>query len=272
MTEKKRETVTLIIEHEDNRIASDVFQKALKSHIDALNRLSQANAHGKKEVSWFVTKATMNSPFHLDMEPSTNKGSALVGAYIKGVNKLEKEIVRPRHFSNRVLKSVREIASLSTVDEQIVIVSPKYGECRFTQKVRRNIDLLGATEDIESDDDYSLLGKRHKEKSSIKGYLEDILTHSGDYFRLYQIIRPTRSIKCSYNQKLESKVKVCLRRIIIVTGYVEYDEFGLPISVDVDHIEEPDKQISETKIEEVTIDLTNGMKSEDYIRRMRNAD
>jgi hypothetical protein len=111
---------------------------------------------------------------------------------------------------------------------------------------------------------------------TIRGRLEFLNVHAGaNNFRIYPVVGPRRRVVCKFTADNEDKALRAVKKTIAVTGLLYYKEGAyFPHTIDVTEIEilSPDSQLPKlSDLRGIAPDITGGMKSEEYVRKLRDA-
>lgn len=120
----------------------------------------------------------------------------------------------------------------------------------------------------------TILNRDEIVEGSLKGRVEAINVHRGcNLFYLYPASGSPR-VPCHFPAKLRDKSLSAIDNLVIVTGRMEYKRGSLsPHKVqvrEIDVIRDPEKLPTLKDLRGIAPDLTGGLNSVDYVRRVRN--
>ncbi len=121
----------------------------------------------------------------------------------------------------------------------------------------------------------SMEGERTAQ-GTIRGRLEFLNVHDdANNFRIYPAVGPRRKVVCKFSSENEEKALRAVKKTVAVTGLLYYKEHAyFPHTVNVTDIDilSPDSELPKlSDLRGIAPNITDGMKSEEYVRRLRDA-
>lgn len=257
----------------------------LRDYVDILRGVEEAAAGiPGSAIVWRVVEASRNSPvtFGIEAYPrlyATNidqRVAIVLAETAEGLDALRTRPERPRHFTNDVMRKARKIAERVTAGIGAVQVDfgPGLPRIELTPSAARH-----AIQNVEA-----VLAKPHKayqEVGSIEGYLNAVEL-DGFNRRVAQVqdratgelikcIIPRTAAQVALDISNRQIADVWGRVRIQVMGRIHYNGPG-----DIEYLEVQDVRFFRPRHELPQIDdvidetFTSGLRSEDYLERMRN--
>ena len=261
--------LTILVEGRDGGAPAerlvDVLDKALAvlRNIDA-----QSSEDGKSGIHWNFIKATTNSPLTLTLEahvPAKRRDTsrAVVKSYMRGMRKLESGKGVPGDFGDETLKEARAMLGLlergvsrmefSEPGEDTVVPTP------------RSAALI--------DEFFGRRAAYHLADTTVEGSLETVTIHGGEAFDVFDQLNGTR-VRCILPDGHISEPVNALGKRVAVSGRAKFSDKGRPISIEVESIrvlrDKKDLPSASDFEGEGKLDITGGMDSEEFVRRLRD--
>ncbi|MGA0563324.1 hypothetical protein ACO2RV_12840 [Ancylobacter sp. VNQ12] len=242
---------------DDAAIAVADFLKqvgALKQLV-ALSRLNE-------EIDARIISMSKNSPAVVELEAFAARTQVSVGIErlftdIKSVVDLGQV---PHRVSRQALDILKEFSS--AIGKGIAFAKLEFcgKEIFFDIEARRRLD------DVFGDDTIA--------DGSIDGMLEAVNIHSTvNTLALYPVVGPSR-ITCRFDDKLLSEVKPALGRYVVVYGEMKYrwkEMYPYEVSIrDIEILPDWEDQPKFTDILSIAPTATDGVKSEDFVKKIRD--
>jgi len=190
-------------------------------------------------------------------EIDVEEGSQIVHAYPKsdnqefvanlvdqsipnGLTVLEKGSSKiPKYFNPRSIKSARRLAHLGGKGENAIPIEIKAG--RKKTKITENI--ISKTND--------LVGTQHQAYGDIEGRLRMLTDFDGGVkFAIYQKLYKT-SVSCNVPDDLIDELGELFRKRVVVSGRIQYNVKGNPVSMSVVKIQRISENDDLPKLEEM---------------------
>lgn len=240
------------------------FLKAGQAFMVVLGELDAAvSGEGSGALSWAISDLAMGSSVTIGVtgiarDDRPNHGPAVIAACIRGLAELEEAAVRPQYFSDRALQAAKELPQPLAGEVRQVSIRGAGRQINVTQHVAANVD--------------EVLGQTYLAPSSVEGRLEAVSIHDRLSFGVWEPVEHRR-VECRFREDMLEEVRSALGRRVLVTGDVRFTASGEPLRVQVESIRvfpEEDALPRTEDLAGLAPDLTGGMDSADYVRRMRD--
>jgi hypothetical protein len=258
--------LTITLSESDGRLSVESLTLALKDALEMLKNVSDDIVSPGTVVRWEIVRARMSSPLSLTLAPRIPGRTGprfrrqVVLACLAGVKEIEHEATAPPHFNDDALTATKRLAKAAQRDGASLTFSAN-GSAKVTL-TKKTVDHI---EQIEAK------ARLYVDFSTIEGYLEVLSVRHRMSFYIWES-HTDKKVECLVTDTLFDKALSLIkgRPRLAVTGRVHYRNH-IPKTIDVDSIRVfPD--ISELPQPESIgpIDITDGLSSEDHVRRMRN--
>ncbi len=134
---------------------------------------------------------------------------------------------RTKFFSDSALQHMGYLANRTPKIGPMSIWTPANGRPKQETEISK-ITLRNVQE---------LTGPKYSGYGSVSGSLESISVHKGREFRVWDK-KTGKPVRCFFKTDDESKVKDSLRKVMVVTGDMLMNSAGIPLSIEVDDLEE----------------------------------
>jgi len=224
----------------------------------------ETSAAGRRTLTWRVSEVTYNSPLLLTIvgEPTTkgdyNPGVAL--QYLEGLGRLERGEEPSGAFTEFAMERAKKIAMVRNDGiASVVFSAPDRSPVEPTQHLAANVDVI--------------LKKRYRgEVTTLDGLLMAIDVHKDYTFKIYDQATGRRTA-CTFPEELLREAALSIRERVAVTGLARYDRHGHPASMKVNSMRRLRRAAELPRFGPgEAIDITGGVPSEVYVRRMRDAE
>lgn len=269
MAKGKKEQMTIIISHGRGPIDGAMFREAIEGHLGALYEISEMASKGvRKPTGWEIVSVSMNSPFHMTVRPKTVRGSALVGAYKRGLEKLKESSTRPKYFGDGALRHARQLAqAVHGGITSITIESKKYGRVNVSPDIIEHVNEIGPAEGLAIESPHT-----HSEWNTLRGrlYLVDPwgMEKSGVRFEIRDVTT-RRKIRCVVRDEYYEQVHDAQLKRVAVYGRVKYNEQDEPTQIEAESIRILDDSSFDFDAKK-KIDICEGVDSMTHVERVRN--
>lgn len=257
-------TLKIKVEGADERIALSSLLRVLRETLDILRTVDEQISEEKRHtLKWEITNVSLNSPFTMTIvgRPVTeNYSEGVATAYLDGMASLESGATTPRHFNDDAITRAKSlVAARNNGVASVVYSSPGHKPVEPTQRVAANADAIFKIE-------------YRYEHGSLSGMLKAIDIHGRFVFAIYDILTGRRT-RCHFTEELFEEAQASLRHRVIVSGRIRYNRQGHAISMRADKLYRmrPAERLPQFRAGE-EIDITGGMDSVEFIRRMRDAE
>lgn len=259
--------LTLSLHNPEGYLSVEILTKTLKDVLDMLRSVSSEVVSSNVDVRWEVIRVGMRSPLRMTLAPRIHDGKPalvqrirkkVVNACMNGIRQIEIENTLPPHFNEESLESLRSMAKRT----EAITTWSLNGHDRITL-TEKTVELI---------EQYQSSARSYIDFSTIEGYLEVVSVHDGPSFFIWEVLTGQK-IECRGNEReFDRSLQLLKQRPrIAVTGRVQYRNH-IPKTIEVDSVAVlPDSKILPQPKDIGPIDLTNGLSSEEHVRRMRNA-
>ena len=245
----------------DDLVVAPEFFQVSRYAIETIDRLERSSAENHRTSSdWRIVGASANSPVLLTLAnyaaQAGGQGRAL---FMSGLQQLESEIAieAPPFFDVPTLRTAqRMLAVLNRNVAAVTFSDSGLAAVTCTEKSQENIDRL--------------LRAKYEDTGALEGILDAPRAHNRRRFNLYDPLTDLR-VACQYKLDDIEEIRAAWMGRVAVYGQIRYDKHGQPISMTVERIRrlrgEP------LRIADLPpLDITGGVESSEYVRRLRDAD
>jgi hypothetical protein len=202
--------------------------KIQEAFLTFVRELAKSMADSPRDpVTWIVRRTDHGSlDFVVDAEPASDRTPPDLPPAIKraaslGLHVLDGGAERPEHYSDRVLETVREFASLA-VEGTPIRVGNAAGAVDITSAIRLHVDQILAAPIV-------VLG-------TVEGTLESVTVHDRRVFSIFDPLTRER-IECHFAHRIQvEEIARALERRVSVTGEIRYRDSGEIASVRADEL------------------------------------
>ena len=215
----------LTLEIDGTNVTPDKFLRSVRSFFSILSEVT-ADIAGRKGIEWRVAVKEGSNLVGVRAMPGFDPAIVMqvVSAVSDGIASLESHAAHPRHFSERAVKSLGELADVvgtTEGDDTVVRVWAKKEPLRITHKAVANVSQLFASE--------------HEDHGSIEGRLQTVTERGGLQFVVYEPLWD-QPIRCRIPERLIELAMANFRNRVEVYGLIRYRKDGKPVSIQVDDI------------------------------------
>lgn len=256
-------TLTLRLQGASEYIPFDSFLEASQNSLEMLRDLD-TTISGKygPTLRWFISNLELGSAtVTITAESSLEDvdfGPQVVKAFVDGLEHIEKEASLPAYFSDDTLESAKRLVRILDSDVARISVSSETKLTVITQHVAANVN--------------QIIGAQFDALGSVEGPLEMVTLRGQPYFNVYDAITG-RAVRCHFSREMLQEVKDALGRRVVVSGRVRSNPSGEPVSVRVEELRllRAEEELPKTAdIAGLVPDLTEGVSSEEHLRRLRD--
>jgi len=247
-------TITVAAGGDDAYTASviDVMRDTL-AVLDALDE-ELGNELGQEQ--WRIVEMTKQSPPSITIAKQSE--SPVVSRFIGGLEAIQEEATEA--FSMPVLRPLRRLSRrLGGQVDSLTYQGPQH------KQISPGAQFQAHLEEVFEERFFWAPG-------SVDGRLDVVNLHKNPRFSVFDEDKG-REIRCRFPENLMSNVKHALGKRVSVHGRVKYDRTADEIAgVRVDDVEVLDSEGPLSFEDMPAIDITEGEPSEDYVRRLRDAE
>jgi len=223
---KTYRTVTLQIKGE--KITAEKLRNSIGAFYGLIDEIASEVSGHRKPIRWIVTVKRGSIFLTNEAEPirelSPTMTDMIFESIKKGVSSLEKDAIRPPHFSDRALEFLQDLASIPkerTNGLTAINIRVETKSLKLTPKVILNVD--------------SILGVYSKALGSIEGRLSTISERGTLKFIVYDSLTD-KAIRCNINDDLLLEATKGFRKRVYVYGLISYDKNGTPKSINAQEL------------------------------------
>ena len=250
--------------------ASDC-QTILAETLSTLKALAKEIARTKSSAPragrWKISQASTQSPLHLtlatDDSADAEDAAEAVRVYIQGIRELEGDVPPsqpPPFFEKATLERVKRLVSVLKKDTvSLAFSSPEIGPVFVSQRVIVAID--------------ELIGAKYNSLGALEGKLETLSDSKGKL--TFKLLDPVTSVRitCEIAPDQLEEAKQAFPHRVVVYGRIKYNKDGVPLSIGVQQIRRLGLRSALPQPEDISpFDITDGVESAEYIRRLRDAE
>ena len=242
------------------------FLQTMRESLGMLADLDRQLSNGRSTLDWRIVQASYTNPLMIVLEgrarAADRRPYAVVDELIRGLTDLEQGR-DPAWFTDHSLENARSIARTVSRNgiSSFVFEVPDLPAVSPTGATAKNVTKI-------------LKRRIYHEISTLEGWLQIIDVHNKDN-QVFGIFDPltNEKILCHFDKSMRDNVVQALGNRVSVEGKVKFNRFGGPLSIEVDSFEvmpgmEELPQFSDGE----QIDITGGIPSEDFVRRLRDAE
>ncbi|MBX3386410.1 MAG: hypothetical protein KF768_07555 [Phycisphaeraceae bacterium] len=264
------QTFTILVEGRDGGVPAERFVDVIHKVLAVLRELdSKSSGDGKPSIHWNITRATSNSPLTLTLEanvPARRRDTSrtVFKSYMRGMRKLESGKGVPSDFDDDTLREAR--ALLGLLDRGVARMEFAGPGEEAVSPTLRSAALID-----------EFMGRRaayHLSETAIEGSLETVTIHGGEAFDVFDQLTGTR-VRCILPDGQIGEAVSALGKRVAVSGRAKFSDKGRPISIEVEEIrvlrDKSELPAASDFEGDGKLDITGGMDSADFVRRIRDA-
>lgn len=255
------------IESKKEGISVESFRSTFEGTIEALQGIDDLLSPGKKKLGLDIKRININSPGNIVLTENDTTESDYARIVFDKLGNDLRTIDEKEEFPEDINHKTREgydkiFNSIRNGVKSFSIISPGLEERIYSDSF---IEKFSKAIKFEKDQSYI-------EWSTIEGVLLYLNLHSQPMsFRLYdQLIR--RYLKCEFGETHKKLAKEAIEKRVSVHGKTEFNRFRQPMNMSVESIEIYPEINEIPKYKDLPVlDITDGLNSYDFVRRMRDA-
>jgi hypothetical protein len=261
----------------DDRISADAVISVIQETVDALKDVGRVvSERGKANIEWHIVSISMQSPLEavfMGTDELTDRQESqspiAIESWMSGLRRLESSAECPPGFTTKSLKSISHIQRFFA--KQIRKVEYREDDEEYlplTDEIFHNAKIANSQvrRSTETRTDYV-------DHGSIEGVLTTLSTSSGSDKIVISESLDSHDVPCFFSDKaIEEKARNAWKRRVIVTGSITYSgETGEPVNVNVEGIRVMPAEVELPRLDVLEpVDITNGVESSEYVRRIRD--
>ena len=211
-------------------VTPEEFRKTVNAFIDLLIQVSEEISDGRSKPLWNMSVREGSNILVAKpvADPKTEKNAKeTIRVVISGIKLLERGKSDIPHFNRRAMHAAKDLSS--------VIARPgKQGidavEIRGNTRQKPVILTIKTSETVTSQ-----IGVQHQAYGSVEGRLQTITERGTFQFVVFDALTD-RGINCFVPQEKFKEAHGAFGKRVNVSGVVQYDRNGLPVSIKVDAI------------------------------------
>lgn len=216
----------LTLEIAGKAVTPEKFIRSVRSFFSILKEVSGRVAGKQETVQWRVQVSEGSNLVGVDPIPGHSPAivAEIIRAVSDGIGAIEDRAVRPKYFSERAIKNLRELADVvgtTTDDDTTVRVWVKKSPLPVTHKSVAHVA--------------ELLAAGHEDYGSIEGRLRTVSDKGGLHFVVKEPIL-NHEVRCFIPERLTDTAMTNFRHRVEVYGLIKYRKDGKAVSIDVDDI------------------------------------
>ncbi len=247
--------LTITVDGNDGRLPARALIKVLRAAMNLVESIHDESESDESEgrIQWTIEKMTKINPGVVTVAADLDDEIDLA---VRGLRRINEVAEMPRRFTMRSLRYAKDLVSVLDHGVQEVVIQNGHEAVVPTQHVSANADeLIGA--------------KFYYATASLVGRLS-VINVRRELRISIEDEAYTRSVECECAPEFFERAKMYLNSRVIVTGEVRYRRLDdTPVSIvaqDIEPLSEDHRGFDELK----PIDITGGLSSEEYVRRMRD--
>lgn len=217
----------LTLEIDGQRVTPEKFLRSVRSFFTVVTEVT-AKLAGKKTggIQWRVVVKEGSNLVGVEPQPGFDRAilGHVVTAISEGVTGIERSPEMPRHFSERAVKSLRELADVvgtTEDDDTVVRIWTKKKPIQLTHKSVAHVSQMFASE--------------QEDHGSIEGKLQTVTERGGLQFVVYEPLWD-QPVRCRIPEELTERAITSFGKRVEVYGLIKYRKDGKPLSIQVDDI------------------------------------
>lgn len=262
--------LTLVLSDKDGQVNLDLLIETLENALALLRGFTSEVIASGLDIRWQVVRVKMNSPLRMTLAPLVRRnegkgrpnktiGRKIVKAALDSMDKLERGAPLPSSFSPESVDAARRLLrATSSEGAALSFESPLAHKVRLTEKSVKHLEEISSK------------GRLYVDHSTIEGRLEAASVHNQNTFSVWESLTGHR-VECVVSEEQMRDVSDYLGKRVSVSGRVTYRNH-VPKSIAV---EGPIKVLrSSAELPQPgdigPVDITGGIPSEEFVRRLRN--
>lgn len=255
---------TIILGGQDGRVSAEALKMQLQNALEMLRNLESEFVASGTVVLWEIVRVQMRSPLKVTLSPKIqgrsgrSMGRKIVKAAIDGIDRIEQEATAPPHFNENALKAAKAMAHSAEKEGIKLTLQSSDGkkQVSLTNQIVKHVD------------EVVLKARRYKDFLTIEGKLEVVSVHDHPSVYIWEHLTG-HQIECLVNAENIKEYSQLLNRRVAVRGLVRYRN-DIPSAIEVEDIEAMPEEHELPSLKDIgPIDITDGLPSEDHVRRMR---
>ena len=242
--------------------------ETLENTLAILRNLEPKLSTDGQPLRWEIVRASMESPLTITLKPeaqqggqngATSKGERVIHTYLHGLRAIKAKSDMPQYFDEEILLAAKKMVQAVTKENgKLELYAPDEEPVETTPDTAEQIE-QAVSKAIRIYNDYA----------TVEGKLETISTHGGNFIVIWEVLTNNR-VECAVTAELLEEAKNLLRKRVAVSGRARYRN-GKPISLQVESIRVlRDASELPQPADIGVVNITDGVSSEEHVRRMRD--
>lgn len=204
------------------------FERAVVAFFDLVKEVTKEALHENQHVRWTVTVraggAILNAIPHYteDVAPQVREILHAVPSGIRAIEKGVEEV--PKFFNREAIRAVKKLGGLQALKPTDIMAVKIRSMSEKAVVTPRSV--------VAAD---SLISGQHQSYGAIEGKMQTITEREGFRFVVYDSLYDHR-VDCFFDEELMDGAIASFRKRVRVSGLVQYDRMGEPVSIKVDDI------------------------------------
>ena len=219
-------SVTLALE--GDAIPSDKFKQAITSFLDIIESVSHEAVGDGAKIKWNISVKSGSAIVSATPEYTKESRQAIksvVSAIPGGIKELSRGVATaPKFFSPSTMRAVKRLANVHDIGGNGLTLI-RISTSRFNRVVTHKV---AATAN-------AIIGATYEAYGSIEGKLQALRDRDGFKFTVFDSLFD-RGIECYVNEELIPSAINGFRKRVRVSGVVQYNKGGLPVSINATDI------------------------------------
>ena len=213
----------LTLEIDGPNVTPERFLKGVRSFFAVVSEVATSVCGKKTGVRWTVFVKEGSNLICLAPVPGASHAaiSRIALSLEQGFGQLEEASMRPANFSDRAIRSARDLAEVVGDDGTTVRLWIKKTPRNITKSIEANVA--------------KLLTSEHADYGSIEGKLQTVTERGGFHFVVYQKLWD-EPIRCNVPDRLTELALKSFGQRVEVYGVIKYRKDGQPQSIEADDI------------------------------------
>jgi hypothetical protein len=261
--------LTITLSDKQGRVSIETLTKALENALSMLRSIESEIVASGVTVRWEISRVSMRSPLRMTFAPrvrsakgrvSRTVGNRIVKSVLQGIEGIESGKSVPKVFTEDALEAAKKMVRSVARDGVSVAFGSKTDPrpIKLTESGVKHIDELASK------------ARLYVDFSTIEGRLEIVSVHEHNSVIIWETLTGNR-IECLVNDDQLKQASPLLGKRVAVTGRVSYRNH-VPKTVSVEgplKVLRTSAELPQPK-DIGPMDITEGVSSEEHVRRMRN--
>jgi hypothetical protein len=252
-----RSEITIKVRAREDYVPVDSLLKIVGNTLSMLRSLDKAVRQHGHAAQWKISAVSLQSPLSLTMSSDDPQSDFVAREYLGALDAIEKSVDIPRErIPFFVLEQAKDMVSvLNDGVAQVTFSTPTSNPIHPTQRLAANVDYL--------------IAPAYEDYASFEGRMETLSIHGRTLFRIYDDLTG-HSVSCFFSAERLTEALSLFNSRVAVSGQAKYSRIGRAISIRIDTIRKLEGGVTLEQLNDINI--TEGIPSEEYIRKLRDAE